>query len=180
MCLIFGRAYGVEVVATRFFNVYGPYQALSNPYTGVLAIFAARLLNGKAPLVFEDGRQRRDFIHVRDVARACRLALQAPEAAGQAMNIGSGESRTVLDVASLLAAAVGHGDIAPQCTGKYRFGDVRHCFADISRARRLLKFEPQVAFSDGLSELGDWLSRQVAIDRVDEATEELARRRLVV
>lgn len=179
MCLIFGRAYGIDVVATRFFNVYGPHQALSNPYTGVLAIFAARLLNRKPPLVFEDGMQRRDFVHVRDVARACRLALQAPAAAGQVINIGSGQSRTVRDVARLLAAATGHGDIAPQCTGKYRIGDIRHCFADISLARRLLQFEPQVAFGDGLAELADWLSTQAAVDRVDNATAELARRGLV-
>jgi dTDP-L-rhamnose 4-epimerase len=180
MCLIFGRAYGIDVVATRFFNVYGPNQALSNPYTGVLAIFGARLLNRKPPLVFEDGLQRRDFVHVRDVARACRLALETPATAGQVINIGSGQSRSVLDVARLLAEATGHDDIEPQCTGKYRVGDIRHCFADISLARRLLDFEPQIAFDDGLAELAEWLSTQVAIDRVDQATDELARRGLVV
>jgi dTDP-L-rhamnose 4-epimerase len=180
MCLIFGRAYGIDVVATRFFNVYGPNQALSNPYTGVLAIFAARLLNRKPPLVFEDGMQRRDFVHVRDVARACRLALETPAAAGQVVNIGSGQSRTVLDVARLLSEATGREDIAPECTGKYRVGDIRHCFADISLARRLLDFEPQIAFGDGIAELADWLSTQIAIDRVDQATDELARRGLVV
>ncbi|HEX3881042.1 MAG TPA: SDR family NAD(P)-dependent oxidoreductase [Stellaceae bacterium] len=180
MCLIFGRAYGVGVVATRFFNVYGPHQALSNPYTGVLAIFAARLLNGKPPLVFEDGMQRRDFVHVRDVARACRLALETPAATGQVVNIGSGRSRTILDVAQLLAEATGRHDIAPECTGRYRVGDIRHCFADISLARRLLDFEPRVSFGDGLVELAEWLSTQVAVDRVDQATDELARRGLVV
>jgi dTDP-L-rhamnose 4-epimerase len=180
MCLIFGQAYGIEVVAMRFFNVYGPHQALSNPYTGVLAIFGSRLLNRKPPLVFEDGLQRRDFVHVRDVARACCLALKAPAAAGQVINIGSGQSLTVLDVAGLLAEATGHDDIAPQCTGKYRVGDIRHCFADISLARRLLRFEPQVGFGAGLEELADWLATQVAIDRVEQATDELARRGLVV
>lgn len=180
MCLIFGRAYGIKVVATRFFNVYGPNQALSNPYTGVLAIFAARILNRKPPLVFEDGMQRRDFVHVRDIARACRLALETPAAAGQVVNIGSGQSRSVLEVAALLAAATGHRGVRPLCTGKYRIGDIRHCFADISLAHRLLGFEPQVAFNDGLEELADWLSTQVAIDRVDQATGELARRGLVV
>jgi dTDP-L-rhamnose 4-epimerase len=180
MGLIFGRAYGIDVVATRFFNVYGPHQALSNPYTGVLAIFGARVLNRKAPLVFEDGMQRRDFVHVRDVARACRLALETPAAAGQVINIGSGQSRTVLDVARLLGEATGHDDIAPKCTGKYRVGDIRHCFADISLARQLLGFEPQVEFADGLAELADWLSMQMAVDRVDQATDELARRWLVL
>jgi dTDP-L-rhamnose 4-epimerase len=180
MCLIFGRAYGIDTVATRFFNVYGPNQALSNPYTGVLAIFGARLLNRKPPLVFEDGRQCRDFVHVRDVARACRLALQARDAGGQVINVGSGRSRTITDVALLLAEATGCDHIAPHCTGKYRVGDIRHCFADISLARRLLDFEPQVRFDDGLFELAEWLSTQVAVDRVDAATDELARRGLVV
>ena len=180
MCLIFGQAYGIDVVATRFFNVYGPHQALSNPYTGVLAIFGARLLNRKAPLVFEDGMQRRDFVHVRDVASACRLALETPAAAGQVINIGSGQSRTVLDVARLLAQATGHEDVAPECTGKYRVGDIRHCFADISLAQRLLGFAPRVDFTDGLAELAEWLSMQIAVDRVDQATDELARRGLVV
>ena len=180
MCLIFGRAYDVPVTALRFFNVYGPYQALSNPYTGVLAIFGSRLLNGKPPLIFEDGRQRRDFVHVRDVARACRLALEAPDAAGQVINVGSGQSRTVCEVAYALAAATGRTDIEPCCTGRYRAGDIRHCFADISLARRLLAFRPAVAFDDGIAEFADWLSTQVAVDRVDDATSELARRGLVV
>jgi dTDP-L-rhamnose 4-epimerase len=180
MCLIFGRAYGVDVIATRFFNVYGPHQALSNPYTGVLAIFGARLLNRKPPLVFEDGMQRRDFVHVHDVARACRLALEAPAAAGQVINIGSGQSRTVLDVARDLADASGFDGITPVCTGKYRVGDIRHCFADISLARRLLNFEPHITFRDGLVDLAEWLSTQVAIDRAEQATDELARRGLVV
>jgi dTDP-L-rhamnose 4-epimerase len=170
MGLIFGRAYNVDVVALRFFNVYGPYQALSNPYTGVLAIFAARLLNDRAPLVFEDGRQRRDFVHVRDVARACRLALESPTASGQAINIGSGESRSVLEVAEALARATGKDRLAPHVTGKYRAGDIRHCFADISLARRLIGFEPQVAFQDGLAELAEWLSGQIAVDFVERAT----------
>lgn len=179
MGLIFGRAYGRDVVALRFFNVYGPDQALSNPYTGVLAIFGARLLNGKPPMVFEDGLQRRDFVHVRDIARACRLALETPEAAGQVINVGSGEGRTIAEIARLLAAATGRDDLVPHCTGKYRAGDIRHCFADIALARRLIAFEPQVPFEDGLAELAGWLATQGAVDRVDRATEELARRGLV-
>src|SRR5205814_852137 len=117
----------------RFFNVYGPRQALSNPYTGVLAIFASRLLNGRPPLVFEDGQQRRDFVHVRDVARACVLALEATRGIGEAFNIGSGQSRTILSVASDLARAIGRPGTAPRVTGKYRLGDIRHCFADIRK-----------------------------------------------
>jgi dTDP-L-rhamnose 4-epimerase len=179
MCLIFGRAYQRDAVALRFFNVYGPHQALSNPYTGVLAIFGSRLINRKPPLVFEDGRQRRDFVHVRDVARACRLALEAPQAAGQAINIGSGESRTIMEIGRILAEATGNRDIAPQATGKYRAGDIRHCFADISLARRLLAFEPQVRFEDGVAELAEWLSGQIAADHVEHATAELVKRGLV-
>ena len=179
MGLIFGRAYDREVVALRFFNVYGPHQALSNPYTGVLAIFGSRLLNGRPPMVFEDGNQRRDFVHVTDVARACRLALETPAAAGHVINIGSGESRTVLDVAHALAAATGKRQLTPHVVGKYRAGDIRHCFADIGLARQLLGFEPRVRFEDGIAELAEWLSGEVAIDAVDAATEELSKRGLV-
>jgi len=179
LCLMFGRAYQRDATALRFFNVYGPHQALSNPYTGVLAIFGSRLINGRPPLVFEDGGQRRDFVHVRDVARACRLALEAPAASGQAINIGSGVGRTVTDVAGRLARATGRPDIVPHCTGKYRMGDIRHCFADISHARLLLGYVPEVDFDEGLVELAEWLATQVATDNVDQATEELVRRGLV-
>ena len=179
MALIFGRAYERAVVALRFFNVYGPHQALSNPYTGVLAIFGSRLLNDRQPMVFEDVNQRRDFVHVTDVARACRLALEAPAAAGQVINVGSGESRTVLDVAHTLAAATGKRGLTPHVTGKYRAGDIRHCFADIGLARNLLGFEPRVRFEDGISELAEWLSGEIAVDGVDHATEELSKRGLV-
>jgi dTDP-L-rhamnose 4-epimerase len=179
MCLLFGRAYGVPTTALRFFNVYGTRQALSNPYTGVLAIFGSRLLNGRPPLIFEDGQQRRDFVHVRDVARACLAALDSPDAAGQAINVGSGVSRTVEEVGRSLARAVGRPDLHPQITGKYRAGDIRHCYADITCAERLLGFRPQEDFDAGLSELAAWLADQEAADRVDEATAELASRGLV-
>jgi dTDP-L-rhamnose 4-epimerase len=118
-------------------------------------------------------------VHVRDVAQACRLALEAPAAAGQAINIGSGQSRTVLEVAQVLAAATGKRRLTPHVTGKYRAGDIRHCFADISLARRLLGFEPEVSFEAGIAELAEWLSGEVAVDAVDRATEELSRRGLV-
>lgn len=177
--LIWGRAYGVPVTALRFFNVYGTRQALSNPYTGVLAIFASRLLNGRPPMLFEDGLQRRDFVHVRDVARAILAALERPEAAGTAYNIGSGEPRTVLEVARALALAVGRPDLQPQVTGRYRMGDIRHCYADIALARARLGYAPQEDFTAGLAELSRWLAGEIAIDRVDQATDELVRRGLV-
>jgi dTDP-L-rhamnose 4-epimerase len=179
MALIFGTAYGREVVAMRFFNVYGPYQALSNPYTGVLAIFGSRLLNGRPPMIFEDGLQRRDFVHVRDVARACRSALESPRARGRVFNIGSGEYRTVLDIAQTMARVMGRQTITPHITGKYRAGDIRHCFADIGLARDLLGFTPQTRFEDGLAELVEWLLAQNAVDGVEAATQELSRRGLV-
>jgi dTDP-L-rhamnose 4-epimerase len=179
MCLLIGEAYSIPTIALRFFNVYGPRQALSNPYTGVLAIFATRLLNGKRPRVFEDGAQRRDFVHVSDAARACRLALEAPPELSGVFNIGSGDSRSVREVAVLLAAALGRPELGPEITGRYRTGDVRHCFADIGQAHDRLGFEPRVAFEEGIEELVDWLGGATAIDRVDEATEELVRRGLV-
>jgi dTDP-L-rhamnose 4-epimerase len=179
MCLIWGRAYGVPVTALRFFNVYGTRQALSNPYTGVLAIFASRLLNGNAPMIFEDGLQRRDFVHVRDVARACLLALERTRPRGEVVNVGSGVPRTVEEIARGIAEAVGRPDLRPQVTGKYRVGDIRHCYADTSLARDLLGFEAREDFAAGLAELSEWLAGEVAVDRVEQATDELLRRGLV-
>jgi dTDP-L-rhamnose 4-epimerase len=179
MCLMIGRAYGIPAVALRFFNVFGTRQALSNPYTGVLAIFASRLLNNRPPLIFEDGLQRRDFVSVYDVVQACRLALEVPEAAGHAFNVGSGQSYTVRDVAAMMAKVLGK-DVPPDICGKYRAGDIRHCFADITLARRVLGYEPAVMLEDGLGELAGWLHDQTAHDRVAEASRELAERGLTV
>jgi dTDP-L-rhamnose 4-epimerase len=177
MCLMLGRAYGIPTVALRFFNIYGTRQALSNPYTGVLAIFASRFLNGNPPLINEDGHQRRDLA---DVARACRLALEKDAAAGHAINIASGRNYSVLEIAERMAAALGKPQIRPEVTGKYRVGDIRHCFADISLARHVLGFEPKVGFDEGLTALASWLEGRQAHDRVAEAREELASRGLSV
>jgi dTDP-L-rhamnose 4-epimerase len=178
LCLMIGQAYGIPTVALRFFNIYGTRQALSNPYTGVLAIFAGRFLNRKPPMIFEDGRQRRDFVHVRDVARACRLALERPEASGRAINIGSGQSLTIAEVAAKMAEALGIDDLPAQITQKARTGDIRHCFADIGLAHEVLGYTPRVDLADGLEELVGWMIGQQAFDRVDAATAELARRGL--
>jgi len=180
MCLLFGSSYDVPTTALRFFNVYGPDQALSNPYTGVLAIFGGRLLNGKPPLIFEDGEQRRDFVSVHDVARACALALERDEAAGRAVNVASGESITVSEIARRLARVTGREDIEAEVTGKYRVGDIRHCFADITTARAVLGYEPQIALDDGMAELAEWLEGQTADDRVESAHGELAARGLTL
>lgn len=180
LCLMIGRAYGIPTVALRFFNVFGTRQALSNPYTGVLAIFASRFLNDRAPLVFEDGNQQRDFVSVYDVAQACRLALETDAAADRVFNVGSGQRYTVREIAERMARALGKEYIAPEITGKYRVGDIRHCFADISESRRVLGYEPKVALEDGLVELVSWLEGQTADDRVAEASAELAARGLTV
>jgi dTDP-L-rhamnose 4-epimerase len=179
MCLTIGRAYGIPTVALRFFNVYGTRQALSNPYTGVLAIFASRLLNGRPPLIFEDGEQRRDFVSVYDVVQACRLALDAPEAVGRAFNIGSGSAYAVAEVAHILAAVLGTA-LPPEINGEYRVGDIRHCFADITLAREKLGYTPQVTLGAGIEELADWLREQSADDHVAAAHGELAARGLTV
>jgi dTDP-L-rhamnose 4-epimerase len=167
-------------VALRFFNVYGRDQALSNPYTGVLAIFAARLLNDRPPMIFEDGEQRRDFVAVADVARACTLALESASLPCDVLNIASGVAVTVNHVARRLAAVLGKEAVAPQITGEYRVGDIRHCFADISAARERLGYEPAVSLDAGIAELAEWLEGQVADDRVEQARRELSRRGLTV
>jgi dTDP-L-rhamnose 4-epimerase len=179
LCLITGSAYNIPTTALRFFNVYGTRQALSNPYTGVLAIFASRLLNNNPPLLFEDGNQKRDFVHVKDVARACRLALEKNEANGEVLNIGSGNQYTVRYIADKLSEVM-NKNIQPEVSGKYRIGDIRHCFADLAKAKRVLGYEPQVRFEDGLKELAEWLEGQIAVDSVSQANEELASRGLTV
>jgi dTDP-L-rhamnose 4-epimerase len=180
LSILIGRAYNIPTVALRFFNVYGTRQALSNPYTGVLAIFASRLLNGSAPLVNEDGNQRRDFVSVTDVADGIVRAIDnAPRVAGQVFNIGSGRNYSVLEVARKLAEVSGK-QVEPEITGKYRVGDIRHCFADISLARDLLGYEPKVSFDDGILDLAQWLEGQAAVDRVEQAAAELTSRGLTV
>jgi dTDP-L-rhamnose 4-epimerase len=177
MTLVWGRAYRVPATALRFFNTFGPRQALSNPYTGVAAIFASRLLNGRPPMVFEDGAQTRDFVHVRDVAAAVVAALEPGAGDGETLNIGSGAPTSVLEVAGALAREFGV-DVEPEVRDTYRAGDIRHCFADVSRAATALGFAPVVSFADGMRELAGWLEGQQAEDRVDEATAALVRRGL--
>jgi dTDP-L-rhamnose 4-epimerase len=177
LCLLYGASYSVPTVSLRLFNTYGPRQALSNPYTGVLAIFASRLLNDKPPVVYEDGEQRRDFVHVSDAARAFRLALERNGADGRALNVASGVSATVTEVAETLARVLDK-DIAPKIPGIYRAGDIRHCFADLTLARELLGFEPEADRDEAFAELAQWLETQPATDRFDQAAEELAERGL--
>lgn len=177
MFLAIGAAYGIPAVALRFFNVYGERQALSNPYTGVAAIFSSRLLNDRAPLVFEDGKQTRDFIDVRDIARACALALTTDGADGRTVNVGTGVPTSVIDVAHTIARGLGK-DIEPEVVGKYRAGDIRHCYADARRAEELLGFRAEIPFDAGMQDLLEWLEGQEAEDSVDAAREALVARGL--
>lgn len=174
LCMIYGRTYGLPVTALRFFNIYGTRQALSNPYTGVAAVFASRMINGKEPLIFEDGEQQRDFVSIHDIVRANILAMNAPASNGQVINIGSGNPVSIRKIAALLADALGSKGIEPVITGKYRAGDIRHCYADISRARALLGYEPQVSHEEGFAELAEWLQSQEAEDKADTMLQQLA------
>ena len=180
MFLCFGRAYQIPTVALRFFNVYGPHQALSNPYTGVAAIFSARLLNGQAPVIYEDGLQTRDFIHVRDVVRASILAMEREEANYDVFNVGTGRALSILEMARVLTATLADGEMEPEVLGRYRRGDIRHCFADIGKLAEKLGFAPQVDFEHGISDLVSWVKEQSVVDRFDVVAGELADKSLVL
>lgn len=168
--LAVGRAYKIPAVALRYFNVYGPRQALSNPYTGVCAIFSSRILNGEAPRIFEDGLQSRDFIHVKDIARANIIAMEKEEADYECFNVGSGEVQTILDIAKVLAKKINPGkNIQPEVTNAFREGDVRHCFADTSKIEKVLGFKPRIKFEDGIPDLVEWVRGETAEDLSDQA-----------
>lgn len=173
LCLIYGRTYGIPVTALRFFNIYGTRQALSNPYTGVAAIFASRLMNGQPPMVFEDGQQMRDFVSVYDIVRANMLAMERKESDGEVINVGCGKPIAILRVAEILARALGK-EITPVVTQKYRAGDIRHCYADLTKARTLLGYEPRVTHDEGFKELAGWLAKQEAEDKADTMLNELS------
>lgn len=178
MLLLFGRTYGIPVVAFRYFNIYGTRQSLSNPYTGVAAIFASRLMNGHAPILFEDGCQMRDFVSVHDVVQANLLVMEDSSADGKALNVGSGEPVTILAVAAELGRALGMA-LPIRASEKYRAGDIRHCFGDISTIRELLGYRPRIGLKKGIEELVDWLASQDAADHVEEAVARLNARGLV-
>ncbi len=177
-CLSVGRAYNIPTVALRYFNVYGTRQALSNPYTGVCAIFSSRLMNDQSPMIFEDGGQTRDFVHVSDIVQANLLALESDKANYNAINIGTGRPISVKEISQTLAKGLGK-NIEPEIVGKYREGDIRHCVADISKAQDLLNYQPKVKLEEGLPALLDWVKNQKPDDRVEAATAELAARQLV-
>ena len=173
-----GYAYRIPTVALRYFNIYGERQALSNPYTGVAAIFCSRVLNGQPPIIFEDGLQSRDFVHVSDIVQANLLSLETDKADYQALNVGSGRPTGVREVAEAILATLGRPDLQPQVLCRFREGDIRHCYADISLARELLGYEPRLTFAEALHQLVAWVRSQQAVDRFDEAHQELVARGL--
>lgn len=177
MFLIIGRAYQIPTIALRFFNVYGPRQALSNPYTGVAAIFSSRILNNNPPIMFEDGYQARDFVHVSDIVQACILAMEKSEGDYQVFNIGTGRKLTVLDIANVLMKKLSFKG-EPRIVNKFREGDIRHCYADISLAKKVLGYKPEVKFEDGISDLVNWVNLQQADDKVNFAIDILDKKGL--
>jgi dTDP-L-rhamnose 4-epimerase len=181
MVLLIGKTYGIPAVAPRFFNVYGPRQSLSNPYAGVAAIWLSRLLNGKPPVVFEDGGQLRDFVSIHDVVECLLLMLERPGADFLPVNVGSGETVTILDIAKLLNRILGTS-IEPQVTLSGRRFDIRHNTADITRAKETLGFQPRVPLEQGFAELVDWAKTtpDVAVDFFERALEELDQKGLLV
>jgi dTDP-L-rhamnose 4-epimerase len=178
MCLAVGRAYSIPTVALRFFNTYGTRQSLSNPYTGVCAIFLSRIKSDKPPLVFEDGRQARDFVSVHDIVQASVLAMNMAEADYESFNVGTGKPITISEVASILIKLYGK-NLEPELTGKYRAGDIRHCYADISKIRSKLKYEPKIDFQSGMQELIAWSETAQFDDKTQQAQDELRQRKLI-
>jgi len=180
LSLELGAAYDFPVTCLRLFNVYGPRQSLNNPYTGVLSIFLGVLLAGKAPHVYEDGLQSRDFVSVHDVVRATLLALEKSESNGRIINIGTGTARKIGEIADTMARLTGNTELRPEITGQFRLGDIRHCTADGTRARRFLGFEPIVDWEESLAEIIEWSRSEKLVEQDREkAHEELRRRGLV-
>lgn len=178
LCLILGKSYGFPVTVLRFFNVYGPEQSLSNPYTGVVAIFLSRLKNRKPPVIYEDGLQTRDFVSVHDVVQACELAMESSETDFNIFNVGTSRPTSVLSVASTLTELLAL-DIKPDIRGKYRKGDIRHCYADISRITQLLHYTPRVPLREGFKEVVEWANTTKAFDAFEQAEDELISRGLL-
>ncbi len=166
MCRMIGETYGIPTTILRLFSVYGPHQAYANPYSGMLAEYASRLLQGLPVRLFEDGYQQRDFVSVYDAARAFRLALESPRAAGETFNIGNGRPATFRTTADRLMTITRRQDLSPEITGVGRVGDIRHCTADISRAREVLGFEPEVTLEAGLLDLAAWVRKDIAERRM--------------
>ena len=177
MILVFGKAYGIPSVAMRYFNVYGPRQSLSNPYNGVVAIFQSRVKNNKLPIINEDGTQTRDFIHVTDVTAANIKAMEEDSANYEVFNVGSGNPISISEVARILIQLNGK-KFKSDITGKIRKLDVKHCFADITKIKKLLGWNPTIRFEEGLKEVLKWSEGEKAEDKLDFALSQLEKRGL--
>jgi dTDP-L-rhamnose 4-epimerase len=178
LCFSTGRAYGIPVVALRLFNVYGGGQSLRNPYTGILTFFFSAIKSGRAPEVYEDGRESRDFVHIDDVVRALVLAAQAKNVEFQSYNIGSGEPLSILEAAKLIMARMGMAG-EPMVSGRWRVGDIRHCYADLTLSRRILGYEPTGRFDDGIGEFLSWAENERPLDLLEAVRDELRARGLL-
>ncbi|MCX8082118.1 MAG: NAD-dependent epimerase/dehydratase family protein [bacterium] len=180
MSLLIGKTYGIPVVALRFFNVYGPRQSLSNPYTGVAAIFLSRIKNNNPPVIYEDGLQTRDFIWVGDIVNACILSIEREKANYQVFNVGSGKPVSILGVAETLINLLNKKNkVNPDITYTFRKGDVRHCYADITKIKTMIGFKPEVSFENGMKKLINWSKKVKAVDKFEKASQELKEKKLV-
>jgi dTDP-L-rhamnose 4-epimerase len=178
--LLIGKTYGIPSVALRFFNVYGPRQALSNPYTGVCAIFSSRILNGNNPIIFEDGKQTRDFIHIFDVINALKLSMEKQKANYNYYNVGTGYPISILEIAKILIDRM-NKNLKPEIKNQFRKGDTRHCYADISKIKKDMDFQPKFNFKEGISTLINWVSKQSRVeDALDESLNELNKKGLIL
>lgn len=175
--LSIGKNYGIPAVSLRFFNVFGPRQSLSNPYTGVTAIFLSRVKNNQPPVINEDGLQSRDFVSVFDVVSACHLALTKDKANYEIFHVGSGIPTSILEVAHMTIALT-NSTVKPEITRKFRKSDVRHCFADTSKIQKVLGWKAQKTFEQGMKDLYDWAKDEEAEDKFEEAQQEMKKRGL--
>ena len=172
------KSLGIESVSFRYQNVYGPGQSLSNPYTGILSIFSTRIKNGNGINIFEDGRETRDFVYIDDVTDATILGLTVPNISGNAFNIGTGIAMDVLTVANTLKKYY-EIDVPVTISGNFRLGDIRHNFADISKARNLLGFEPKWSFDAGIAQFCKWVNSQpIQEDKYDSSINEMKQKGL--
>ena len=178
MLMLIGEMYHIPVTSFRCFNVYGPRQSLSNPYTGVTAIFVSRLKNNHQPILYEDGMQSRDFISVHDVVAALVMAIDNKKSDFEIFNLGSGHKTPIKDIAEILAKLLGK-KISPKTTGKFRVNDIRHCYADITKVGKLLGWEPSVKLENGLKELIEWSRNEEARDMFDNAEKKMKEKNLL-
>ena len=155
MCLSIGNATGIPIVVLRYFNVYGPRQSMSNPYTGIITTFVSHLLRGQPPEIYEDGLESRDFVHVRDAVRTTVLAMESNLGDGEIINVGTGRSLSILDVATMLARKMKSNHV-PEISGKFRVGDIRHCHADVTKAQTILGFNAKIEFEEGIEDFLRW------------------------